>query len=320
MTGFWSSTTVTVKLAVSTFPWLSVAVTVTGVIPTANTLPLAGLATTVSTAQLSVALNRKVTLLEQTPLAATTLIFPGIVITGFWSSTTVTVKLAVSTFPWLSVAVTVTGVIPTANTLPLAGLATTVSTAQLSVALNRKVTLLEQTPLAATTLIFPGIVITGFWSSTTVTVKLAVSTFPWLSVAVTVTGVIPTANTLPLAGLATTVSTAQLSVALNRKVTLLEQTPLAATALIFPGIVMTGFWSSTTVTVKLAVSTFPWLSVAVTVTGVIPTANTLPLAGLATTVSTAQLSVALNRKVTLLEQTPLAATTLISVSYTHLRA
>src|SRR5678816_1956829 len=113
-------------------------------------------------------------------------------------STTVTVKLAVSTFPWLSVAVTVTGVIPTANTLPLAGLATTVSTAQLSVALNRKVTLLEQTPLAATTLIFPGIVITGFWSSTTVTVKLAVSTFPWLSVAVTVTGVVPTANTLPV--------------------------------------------------------------------------------------------------------------------------
>ncbi len=62
-----------------------------------------------------------------------------------------------------------------------------------------------------------------------------------MSVAVTVTGVVPTGNTLPLAGLATTVSTAQLSVALNVKVTLLEHNPLAATTVISAGIVMIGF-------------------------------------------------------------------------------
>src|SRR3569833_1257205 len=135
----------------------------------------------------------------------------------------------------MSVAVTVTGVVPTGNTLPLAGLAATVWTEQLSLALTAKVTIDEQLPGAATTVMSAGTVITGFWSSCTITLKLAVCTFPWISVAVTVTGVVPTGNTLPLAGLAATVWTEQLSLALKAKVTLLEQLPGAATAVMSAG-------------------------------------------------------------------------------------
>jgi len=78
---------------------------------------------------------------------------------------TVTVKLHVVLLPLLSRAVLVTVVTPTGNPKPLAGLLVRLVTAQLSVALTAKVTLLVHNPGAAFTLRFPGQLIAGgCWS------------------------------------------------------------------------------------------------------------------------------------------------------------
>ena len=76
-------------------------------------------------------------------------------------SSTVTVKLHVVMLPLVSPAVLVTIVVPTANTLPLAGTLTTVIPGQLSAAVTENITLLVQTPGAALTSRFVEQVIVG---------------------------------------------------------------------------------------------------------------------------------------------------------------
>jgi hypothetical protein len=66
-------------------------------------------------------------------------------------STTVTVKLHVLALPLLSRAVLVTVVTPMGKAKPLAGTLVTLVSAQLSLAVMVKLTLLEQTPGAAFT-------------------------------------------------------------------------------------------------------------------------------------------------------------------------
>ena len=58
--------------------------------------------------------------------------------------------------------------------------------------------------------------IVGFSESFTVTVKLELMVLPAVSVAVETTVVVPIGNTLPEAGLFTTVAMAQLSLAVGR--------------------------------------------------------------------------------------------------------
>src|SRR5436309_14783983 len=96
-------------------------------------------------------------------------------------------------------------------------------TAQLSVALTAKVTLLAQLPGAALTVRLAGQVMAGGCVSFTVTVKLHVALLPLLSRAVLVTVVVPTAKEKALAGLGVELVTAQLSVAVTAKVTVLTQ-------------------------------------------------------------------------------------------------
>ena len=195
---------------------------------------------TLVTAQLSVAVTLKVTLLTQTPGAALTVIFAGQVICGDWLSVTVTVKVQVLALPLLSCAVPVTVVVPTGNAKPLAGTLETFVTAQLSVAVTAKVTLLLQAPGAAVTVKFGGQVITGGWASFTLTWKLHVRELPLLSRAVLVTVVMPTGKAKPLGGELVRLVTAQLSVALTVKVTLLAHTPGAAFTVRLAGQVMVG--------------------------------------------------------------------------------
>jgi len=76
-------------------------------------------------------------------------------------ATTVTVKTQVLALPLLSRAVLVTVVSPSGKANPLAGTLVTLVTAQLSLALTVKVTLLVHTPGAALTVKFPGQVICG---------------------------------------------------------------------------------------------------------------------------------------------------------------
>ena len=114
-------------------------------------------------------------------------------------STTVTVKVLVFVLPWMSVTVFVTVVVPTGNKLPLAGVLVTVFVPQLSVAVTLKVTLLPHAPLAAFTVMFAGVLITGNWLSTTVTVKLHTLELPSASTTLKVFNVVPTGNDAPLA-------------------------------------------------------------------------------------------------------------------------
>ena len=78
-------------------------------------------------------------------------------------------------------------------------------------------------------------------SLTTVTVKLHVAVLPQVSLAVTVTVVVPTGNVLPLGGLATTVGGVHPPLALTVKNTVAPPGPVAATV-IFDGQGMVGCW------------------------------------------------------------------------------
>jgi len=298
------STTVTVKLHVLALPLLSRAVLVTVVTPMGKAKPLAGTLVTLVSAQLSLAVMVKLTLLEQTPGAALTVRFAGQVICGGCVSLTVTVKLQVLLLPLPSRAVLVTVVTPMGKAKPLAGTLVTLASAQLSLAVMVKLTLLEQTPGAAFTMRFAGQVICGSCVSLTVTVKLHVLLLPLLSRAVLVTVVVPRGKAKPLAGLLVMLVTAQLSVAVTIKVTLLVHTPSVAFTTRLLEQVITGDWVSFTLTVKLQVLLLPCVSVAVLVTVVVPTGKLLPLAGELTTLTPGQLSAAVTTKVTLLEHVP----------------
>jgi hypothetical protein len=220
--------------------------------------------------------------------------------TGSCLSCTVTVKVHWLLLPLLSRAVLVTVVVPTWKAKPLGGRLTTLVTAQLSVAVTLKVTLLPHVPGTAFTVILAGQVSTGGWLSTTVTVKVHWPVLPLLSRAVLVTVVVPTGKAKPLGGTLTTFVTAQLSVAVTLKLTFLPHCPDAVFIVIFAGHVTTGSCVSWTVTVKVHWLVLPLLSRAVLVTVVVPTGKEKPLGGTLTKLATAQSSVAVTVKVTLL--------------------
>ncbi len=115
-------------------------------------------------------------------------------------------------------------------------------------------------------------VITGSSLSSTVTLKVHSSVFPAASVAVTVTNVIPTGNTLPEAGTLETVTPGQLSTAVGKNVTTALHSPGSLLAVISAGHEsITGSSVSKTVTVKLQVAVNPELSVTKNVLVVVPT-------------------------------------------------
>jgi hypothetical protein len=134
------------------------------------------------------------------------------------------------------------------------------------------------------TLKLAGTVITGaVWStSTTVTSKSALPVFPWESVAVQVTFVVPSGKVLPEAGLQLTgTGPSTLSFALAEKVTVVPPVDSVSTEK-SSGTVTTGAVVSliVTVTVKEAEPVFPCESVALHMTVVVPTGNLLPDEGL----------------------------------------
>ena len=119
----------------------------------------------------------------------------GQVIVGFSLSITVTCCVQVAVFPWMSVTVQVTVVVPKVNTD--GPLFVTLRTPQLSPVTGAP----SETPLAVH---FPGSlftvtagahVIVGFSVSITVTCCVQVAVFPWMSVTVHVTVVVPTGKT-----------------------------------------------------------------------------------------------------------------------------
>src|SRR6185295_5487580 len=115
--------------------------------------------------------------------------------------------------------------------------------------------------------------------SRTMTVKDPVALFPAASVAVTFTALGPMGKKLPLAGVWTTVGADTRSVAVaGAKLTMAPVASVAAKVCV-PGTVMVGGVVSRTVTWNAQMAEFPEPSVAVAVTGVVPSGNWLPWVG-----------------------------------------
>lgn len=127
-----------------------------------------------------------------------------------------------------------------------------------------------------------GQVIEGSCVSFTFTVKLQVAVLPDVSVAVTVTVVVPFGNVEPDGGLATTVTPGQLSDPLTLKVTTLEHCPAVVVVTIFAGQVTVGACVSLIVTVNEQLPVLPLASVTVQLTVVVPFEKVEPDAGLHT--------------------------------------
>src|SRR5207249_9140554 len=170
-----------------------------------------------------------------------------------------TVKKQMLVLPLASVAVLVTVVTPSGKVLPLGGALTRLVTAQLSVAVTVKVTLLRlQRPASAGSTRLLGQVSTGFCVSVIVTVKVQVLVLPLASVAVLVTVVTPSGKVPPLGGVLTRLVTAQLSVDRKGDVKwkrVERPAPGGSTRLL--GQVSTGFCVSVIVTVKVQVLVLP---------------------------------------------------------------
>jgi hypothetical protein len=205
--------------------------------------------------------------------------FAGTLITGPVVSTTVTVKVLLPTFAWLSVAAHVTVVVPSGKIDPLDGVqATARAPSRMSVADAVK---LNGAPAAAAASIvaLAGTVTTGAVVSRTVTVNVFVPVFAWLSVALQVTVVVVAGNVEPLGGVHVTGrAPSMLSVAVAKNVNGAPVVPVASTVA-FAGTVTTGAVVSTTVTVNVLVEMFVRLSAALQFTVVGPKANVDPLAG-----------------------------------------
>ena len=174
--------------------------------------------TTVPQLSVPIAVGKHTSALHN-PGSLLTIISAGQVITGGSVSFTVTLNVQELVLPVASVAVTVTSVVPTGNVLPEAGTLEVVTPGQLSVVVDEKVTTASHWPGILLTVISAGQVTTGASVSFTVTLKVQELVFPEASVAVTVTSVVPTGNTVPEAGTLEDVTPGQLSVAVGEKVT-----------------------------------------------------------------------------------------------------
>jgi hypothetical protein len=214
-------------------------------------------------------------------------------ITGDSVSATVNVNEAMVEFPLGSTAVQTTVWVPTVNVEPLVALEVMV-TVQLSNAAGvAQVTTAEQDPVTGVIVAVTGTpAITGEIVSRTMTFTLLTTVFPEASVAVTTTGVVPTENTEPLAGLIVTVAE-QLSEAVTPGITTtrLHWFPETYAVILELVIVSTGLMVSRTVTVAVAVPTLPLASVADSVTVLAPTFEQLKVDLLNEYDATAQLSV-----------------------------
>lgn len=274
-------------------PEVSVAVQVTVVVPTGKTEPEAGLQTTVTPGQLSLAVAAKVASAPVGQVGSFTML-AGHVMAGGCVSMTVTVNEQLAVWLDVSVAVQSTGVVPFGNVDPDGGLQLEVTPGQLSFAVGEKLTTAEHRFSAVVVVMFAGQLIVGFSSSLTVTVnEHAVEVLPLASVAVHVTGVVPFWNVEPDAGLQLAVAPGQLSLAVAEKFTTAEQLPVSFPWVMLAGQLIVGFSLSLTVTVNEQLPVLLCASVAEHVTVVVPLANVEPDAGEQVTAPTpGQLSVA----------------------------
>jgi hypothetical protein len=270
-------TTVTVNDRFELFSCVSVAVHPTVVAPIGNVLPDAGAQTTgrvPSTRSLADAVN-----VTTAPdgVVAVAVMLAGTVSAGAVWSVTVTEKLPVALLLWASVAVQLTGVVPTVKLEPEAGVqlvATDPSTRSDAVEAN----VTGVVAPVASLVMSEGTVTDGAVRSVTVTTKPLLALLRCESVAVQLTVVVPTGKPEPEAGVqlgAIDPSTRSDAVAAN--VTGVD-TPVASFVM-SAGTVNNGAVWSVIVTTKLPFALLPCGSVAVQPTVVGPTAKADPDAG-----------------------------------------
>jgi hypothetical protein len=211
----------------------------------------------------------QVTTAEQDPATGVIVAVTGTpAITGEIVSRTMTFTLRTTVFPEASVAVTTTGVVPTENTEPLAGLIVTVAE-QLSEAVTPGIatTRLHWFPETYAVMLELAIVSTGLMVSSTVTVAVAVPTLPLASIADRVTVLAPTFEQLKVDLLNEYDATVQLSVVpLFTAAVVSVAVPEAFKYNVAALVTTVGAVLSTTVTTTLRVRVLPFTSVAVTVT------------------------------------------------------
>jgi hypothetical protein len=284
--------TVTVKLHAALLPDASVATLDTVVVPIGKAEPEGGLLTTFTPEALSDAPTTKFTIAVVWPGSVGTVMLAGHVIFGASVSTTLTEKLPVVEFPAVSVATLETVVVPMGKAEPEAGLLTTVTPGVLSVAVTVKFTVAVALPGSVEAVMLAGSVSFGASVSATVTRKVAVAVVPAWSVATLVTVVVPTEKAEPEAGLDTTVTPGQLSVAVTTKFTVAVGLPGSVVAVMLAGGVTLGASVSRTVTENVQVPILPASSVAWHSTSVTPFWNTDPEGGVHTKVMTWFVSIA----------------------------
>jgi hypothetical protein len=272
------ATTCTTKLQFVLSPQASLAVTLTVVSPTGKVLPLGGLATMVGGGlHPPLALAVKKTAAPLVLVAVATMFEEQFNRIGVFVFTTVTVKLQAAP-PLASLASHHTAVVPMGKMLPEAGLAVTAGdTPHKSLAFTLKYTAMGTAEV--TTMFVGQLIDTMQLGGSMMTVKPQFVLLPHASLAVTVTSVSPTGNTLPLGGSATTLSGAQPPLASVSKYTT-APSELAAVAVMFVEQFKT-MGALATVTVKLQLVLLPQASLAVTSTMFVPIGKVLPLGGLA---------------------------------------
>src|SRR5436190_14286185 len=289
----------TVKVPVDTLPELSVACTVTVLVPSGKVEPEGGSITTVTVWLLSVALTVYCTTALVTSTGTTTTMSSGRCSTGFSVSTTVMVKLLVVWLPAASVPTATTVVVPSGKDEPEGGVTTRVAPGTLSWMPTTKFTTAVFWPGSVGTMIGPGTVTTGGSRSATWTIKLPLAELPAPSAAVQLTGVAPSGKTDPLAGLQAMLTPEQLSLPLTLKFTTAVLLPASVATLSAAGRCSTGFSRSSMVTVKLLVALLPAASVATQTTMVVPKGKVDPEGGVhSTTTWPGSLSTAVTVNVT----------------------
>lgn len=212
-------------------PQLSLAVTRTVVVPTGNALPLGGLAITVGGLQPPLAVTVKNTVAPLALVALTVRFDEQFnTIGGYTGGCTITWKLQLVNVPQVSLAVTVTVVVPVGNVLPLGGLAMMFGGGlQPPVAVAVKNTAMPFEPVAVTVMLEEQLRLIG--GLTTVTWNEQFVVVPQVSLAATNTVVVPTGKVLPLGGLARIFGGEQPPLAVTVKKTVAPPELVAATVM-----------------------------------------------------------------------------------------
>ena len=284
--------TVTIAVQVLEFPFTSVTVKVTVLVPTSAQVNILGDATKVSIPQASVLPpSISAPVMVAIPLTSNCTVISWQIAVGATLSSTVTVAVHVLELPFTSVTVKVTVFGPTSAQVNELGLTESDAIPQASVEPpSTSAAVMDALPVASSCTVISWQIAVGATLSSTVTLAVQVAVFPPSSVTVSVTTLTPTSAQVNVFGLAAKVIL-QLSVeppSISAPVILAW--PLASNCTVISWHTATGGILSSTVTVAVQLALFPLTSVTVTVTVLVPISAQVKSVCDTVTLATPQLS------------------------------